>query len=121
IWGKSDSGFPWVPWSVQIGLAGVFGCLTALAAVGIILVYRTGRVINFSQTGFGVSATMLYLLLRSAWGWSFWLAVPFAIGAAALLGVLIELFVVRRFANAPRLVLTVATIAIAQAFAGVTL
>jgi branched-chain amino acid transport system permease protein len=121
IWGKGGSGFPWVPWSVQLGLAGVFGCLTALAAVGIILVYRSGRIINFSQSGFGLSATMLYLLLRSAWGWSFWLAVPFAIGIAALCGVLIEVFIVRRFANAPRLVLTVATIALAQAFAGITL
>ena len=121
IWGKSHGGFPWVPWSVQIGLSGVFGCLTALAAVGIILVYRSGRIINFSQSGFGLSATMLYLLLRSAWGWSFWLAVPFAIGIAAFIGVLVEVFIVRRFANAPRLVLTVATIALAQAFAGITL
>src|SRR3954470_22774108 len=103
IWGKSTGGFPWVPWSVQLGLAGVFGCLTALAAVGIILVYRSGRIINFSQSGFGVAATMLYLLLCSAWGWSFWLAVPFSIAIAALFGVLIEVFIIRRFANAPRL------------------
>jgi branched-chain amino acid transport system permease protein len=121
VWGTGDSGFPWVPWSVQLGLSGVFGCLTALAAVGIILVYRSSRIINFSQSGFGLSATMLYLLLRSAWGWSFWVAVPLAIGVAALSGVLVEVFVVRRFASAPRLVLTVATIALAQAFAGVTL
>ncbi|MEA3056106.1 MAG: branched-chain amino acid transport system permease protein livM, partial [Actinomycetota bacterium] len=121
IWGKGAGGFPWVPWSVQLGLSGVFGCITALAAVGIILVYRSGRIINFSQTGFGVNATMLYLLLRSAWGWSFWLALPLAIAVAAFLGVLIEVFIVRRFANAPRLVLTVATIALAQAFAGITL
>ena len=121
IWGKGSNGFPWVPWSVQLGLSGVFGCVTALAAVGIILVYRSGRIINFSQSGFGVSATMLYLLLSSAWGWSFWLAAPFSIAVAGFLGVLVEVFVVRRFANAPRLVLTVATIALAQAFAGITL
>jgi branched-chain amino acid transport system permease protein len=121
VWGSSDAGFPWVPWSVQLGLSGVFGCLTALAAVGIILVYRSGRIINFSQSGFGISATMLYLLLCSAWGWSFWLAAPFAVAVAGAVGVLVEVFIVRRFANAPRLVLTVATIALAQAFAGITL
>ena len=121
IWGKSDTAFPWVPWSVQLGLSGVFGCLSALAAVGIILVYRSGRIINFAQTGFGVGATMLYLLLSSAWGWSFWLAAPFSIAIAGLIGVLVEVFIVRRFVNAPRLVLTVATIALAQAFAGITL
>jgi branched-chain amino acid transport system permease protein len=121
IWGKGGGAFPWVPWSVQLGLAGVYGCLTALAAVGIILVYRSGRVINFAQSGFGIAATMLYLLLRSAWHWSFWLALPLAIVAAAVFGVLVEVFIVRRFAKAPRLVLTVATIALAQAFAGITL
>jgi branched-chain amino acid transport system permease protein len=117
IWGAGGL----IPWSVQLGLAGVYGVVSALAAVGIILVYRSSRVINFSQAGFGVLTTMLYLLLRSAWGWPFVLAVPTALAAAVLLGVLAEVFIVRRFGSAPRLVLTVATIAIAQAFAAVTL
>ena len=46
---------------------------------------------------------------------------PVALAAAAFIGVLVEVFIVRRFANAPRLVLTVATIALAQALAGITL
>jgi branched-chain amino acid transport system permease protein len=111
----------WIPWSVQIGLAGVYGALNALVAVGVILVYRSGRVVNFSQAGFGVSAVMLYLLLASAWEWSWYLAVPAALAAATLVGLLVEVFIVRRFATSPRLVLTVVTIALGQALAGITL
>lgn len=106
---------------VMFGYGLVFGCLTALVAVGLILVYRSNRVVNFAQAGIGVGSVMLYLLLTSTWDWSWWLAVGAAIAAAALLGLVTEVFVVRRFAASPRLVLTVVTIALGQTIAGFSL
>jgi branched-chain amino acid transport system permease protein len=82
--------------------------------VGIVLVYRSGRFINFAQGAFGTAAAMLFMLLVSAWHWNFWLALAAAVVAAAVTGLAVEGFVIRRFSRAPRLVLTVATIAIAQ-------
>lgn len=92
----------------------VNGLADALLVVGLILVYRAARIINFAHTAIGFFGLVLYLVLRIGWGWSFWLAVPAALAAGALLGVLIEVAVIRRFAQAPRLVLTVVTIALAQ-------
>jgi len=103
------------------GLGTVYGSLNALLAIGLILVYRSGRVINFSQAGFGTAATMLYLLLSSAWGWSWWFAIGAALLGAAAVGWLVEVFLIRRFSRSPRLVLTVVTIALAQTLAGFTL
>jgi len=106
---------------VMLGYGLVFGCLSALVAIGLVLVYRSSRVVNFAQAGFGAGAVMLYLLLTSAWHWNWWLAVGASIAVAALLGLITEVFLVRRFAQAPRLVLTVATIAVGQTVAGFTL
>jgi branched-chain amino acid transport system permease protein len=104
-----------------VGLGGVKGAAIALVAVGIVLIYRSGRIINFAQAGFGVAATMLYLLVSARWGWSWWLAAPTAVLVAAVVGFFVEVLVVRRFARAPRLVLTVVTIALAQALSGLAL
>src|SRR5687768_11846868 len=106
-----DDGFPWVPWSMQLGLAVIFGSLSALVAVGIILIYRASRIINFAQAAFGALAGVLHLLFMTRWGWSFWLALPAAILTIGAAGVAIEIFVVRRFARSPRLVLTIVTLA----------
>ena len=104
-----------------VGYGVVFGSLNALVAVGLVLVYRSARVLNFAQAGFGIGTAMLYLLLATAWNWNWWLAVGGALAAAAATGLLFEVFVVRRFARSPRLVLTVVTIAVGQALAGWTL
>lgn len=106
---------------VMLGYGLVFGCVSALLAVGLILVYRSSRVVNFAQAGFGAASVMLYLLLTSTWHWNWWLAVGAAVAAAALVGWLTEVFVVRRFSESPRLVLTVVTIALGQAIVGFTL
>lgn len=110
-----------VPWSVLLGRGVIFGGINALIAVGLVFVYRAAKVVNFSQAGFGAVAAILYLCLREAWGWSFWLAILGAVGFALVGGLLVEMAILRRFSNAPRLVLTVVTIAIGQTLLGVSL
>jgi len=94
--------------------AAVFGCINALFAVGLVLVYRASRVINFAHTSFGVVASTTFLLLTTGEGLSFWIAAPVSIAVGGLFGVLVELLLIRRFAKASRMVLTVVTIAAAQ-------
>ncbi len=105
--------------SQQMLLSGVVqGLAYAVLAAGIVLVYRANGVINFAVAAFGTTAVafMAVLLGGAIGGWHapFWVAFVIATVTAALVGVLVEWAVVRRLADAPRLVLLVATIGIAQ-------
>lgn len=93
----------------------------ALIALGIALVYRANRIVNFSQGDLGALPTTLAVMLVLAWGWSYWFGLVVGLVAAVLLGVLVEGLIVRRFFEAPRLVLTVATIGLSQLLAGAAL
>ncbi len=92
----------------------VTGSLSALTAMGIVLVYRANKVVNFAQASLGAIAAVLAASLIAGPGWSFWAASAAGLLAALALGGLVEVAFIRRFARSPRLVLTVATIGIAQ-------
>ncbi|HEX9766250.1 MAG TPA: branched-chain amino acid ABC transporter permease, partial [Nitriliruptorales bacterium] len=97
----------------------VYGLLNALTAVGIVIVYRSTRVINFAATAMGAAGgEMTFSLLIQHPGVTFWVAFPAGVLVAALAGLLFDLVLGRRFFKAPRLVLTIATIAAAGVFAG---
>jgi branched-chain amino acid transport system permease protein len=110
----------WLPLSMVVK-AMVFATPTALLGIAVVLVYRSTRIINFAQASFGIASSMLYLLLGSVWGWSWWLAAPAGVLFAAACGLLFEVLVARRFTRAPRLVLTVVTIAFGQLLTGLAL
>lgn len=95
----------------------VIGLLTALLAVGMALVYRANRVINFAQADLGFVPTVLAvgLIVFSGMPYAFGLVVGLL--GAIVLGAVVEMAIVRRFARSPRLVLTVATIGITQLLA----
>lgn len=90
----------------------VIGSLYALVAVGLILVYRANRIINFAQAQLGAVPAVAGLLLLSAKGWSYWLVLPLVLVGGALTGGLVEVGIVRRFKRSSRLILTVATVGI---------
>ncbi|MEW6477024.1 MAG: ATP-binding cassette domain-containing protein [Actinomycetota bacterium] len=99
----------------------VLGSLTALTAMGLVLVYRAARVINFAQVAIGSAAATLTLELANIRHWSYWAAVGAGLAFAALLGAAVDLLVIRRFFTVPRLILTLATVGLAQVFAGIEL
>jgi branched-chain amino acid transport system permease protein len=88
----------------------VLGSLYALVAIGLILVYRASRIINFAQAQLGAVPAVVALLLIAKRGVPYLAVLPIVIVGAALLGAGTEALVVRRFAKAPRLILTVVTI-----------
>src|SRR5436853_821776 len=97
---------------IVLGL--VLGGLYALTAMGLVLIYRSSRIINFAQVEIGgLAATVAQVMVRG-WHQSYFLAVPIGLAVALGTGALIDRVVVRRFFNAPRLILTVATIGVLQ-------
>jgi branched-chain amino acid transport system permease protein len=99
----------------------IVGGLTALIALGMALVYQTNRVVSFAQADLGMAPVVLTTLLITAWGWPWLVAVPAGLLVAALLGAVVEVAIIRRFRHAPRLLLTVATLGLAQVLAGIAL
>jgi ABC-type branched-subunit amino acid transport system ATPase component/ABC-type branched-subunit amino acid transport system permease subunit len=94
----------------------IIGSLTALLSIGIALVYRANRVVNFAQADMGAVPATLAVTLMAWRGWSYWLAVPVGLVTAVVLGAAVERLVIRRFSRAPRLILMVVTIGLAQVF-----
>jgi branched-chain amino acid transport system permease protein len=111
------SGWP-IPWSVLL-LALAPGCVTALTAIGLVLIYRATRIINFAHIGFASGTSVLFYELLVFKGVPYLLALGAALGAGLMGGAIVELLFIRRFAHAPRLVLTVVTLALAQFLIGI--
>ena len=95
----------------------VVGLVNALTAAGLVLVYRTTRILNFAQTAIGAGGAVLCFDLLSLDGAPFLLALASGLAVGAVLGAAFDLIFGRRFMNAPRLVLTVLTI-VAASFLG---
>ena len=106
----------------SIVLLGVtLGALQALPALGVVLIYRANRIVNFSQGELGAfSASLAYLLMVNL-GWRWWVAVPLSLVAATFVGGFVDFAIMRRFFASPRLIVTVATLGIAQLLSGVRL
>jgi ABC-type branched-subunit amino acid transport system ATPase component/ABC-type branched-subunit amino acid transport system permease subunit len=112
------------PDEVPLGIVAkgaLFGSATGLLAVGLVLTYRTTRVINFAYGAMGSlgGAVAATLAVGKQWNWAQAAMVGIATGVAV--GALVERFIVRRFASSPRLVLTVATIGLAQLLGGIAI
>jgi len=102
-------------------LGTVLGSLHGLTAIGLVLVYRASRIVNFAQAALGSAVGVLSVLVFTAWGWNYFLCFGLGLVVAAATGAGVERLVVRRFFWAPRLILTLATIGLAQILGGIEL
>jgi branched-chain amino acid transport system permease protein len=101
-----------------IVLGAVFGSLYALTAVGLVLIFRANRVVNFAQAELGGIAAVVAIQLVIQFEWNYYVSVVLGLIGSTLLGALVYIFIIRRFRSAPRLILAVATIGVAQVLAG---
>jgi ABC-type branched-subunit amino acid transport system ATPase component/ABC-type branched-subunit amino acid transport system permease subunit len=99
----------------------VQGMIVGLIAMGIVLVYRSSRVINFAVGGLGLPATALLAIMVGIHHWPYWLGLMAALAIGALSGTVVELAVIRRLFGAPRVIVLVATIGVAELAQAVTL
>ncbi|MFI5048096.1 MAG: branched-chain amino acid ABC transporter permease, partial [Acidimicrobiia bacterium] len=111
----------WAPPLGIVAQGALLGGLSALLALGLALVYRANRILNFAQGDLGAAPASLAVLLVVSSGASWLVAFTIGLVAAVVLGALVELVVIRRFFRSPRLVLSVATIGLAQVLAGLGL
>ena len=96
-----------------LSLGGLYG----IVGVALVLTYRTSRVINFAAAAVGAVPAITAVLLSTADHVNYMLTMPIAIVGGLLCGALTDIFVLRRFKTASRLVVTVVTIGIAQSYA----
>jgi ABC-type branched-subunit amino acid transport system ATPase component/ABC-type branched-subunit amino acid transport system permease subunit len=108
----------WTANLLVIGL--VQGLVVSLVAMGIVLVYRSSRVINFAVGDLGVPAAAVLAVMVGKNGWPYWPGLLFAIAIGTATGMVVEIAVIRRLAKAPRVIVLVATIGIAQLCRAVT-
>lgn len=104
---------------LQVLVSGLsVGSVYALVALGLVLLYRTTRILNFAHGDIGVLGTFIaYTLLRQLnlpFGASFLLALV----AAAIIGGLIYLLLVRPAKNQSELGLLILTLGLALALGG---
>lgn len=92
----------------------VFGTITGLLGIGLVLIYRTNKMINFSYGAMGGVAGVLSVMLFTEAGLNYYLSMIIGLITGLVVGGLVEALVIRRFVNATRLILTVATIGLAQ-------
>ncbi len=92
----------------------VIGSLYALTAMGLVLIYRTARAINFAQAEMGSIGASSAIIAVQAEHWNFFVAIIVGIAIAMLTGLVADSLISWRWARAPRLVLTVVTIGLQQ-------
>jgi ABC-type branched-subunit amino acid transport system ATPase component/ABC-type branched-subunit amino acid transport system permease subunit len=98
----------------------VRGLIIALIAIGLVLVYRSSRVINFAVGDLGVPATALLAIMVGIHHWPYWPCFVAVLVLGALSGTVVELAVIRRLFRAPRVIVLVATIGVAELAQAVT-
>ena len=80
----------------------VIGMLTALLAIGLALVYRANRIVNFAQADLGFLPVSLVVGLVVFWGWPWGVGLVIGLLGAIVLGAVVEFAFVRRFRHASR-------------------
>ena len=121
LWGLLDLVLPHgAPLGIIVQGA-VLGAVNALVALSIVLVYRANRVINFAAAEMGSVGAVLAIELHIKTGMNYFLSIIIGLIAAAVIGAGVEYFILRRFSRAPRLIVAVATIGIAQILNGASI
>jgi ABC-type branched-subunit amino acid transport system permease subunit len=87
----------------------IIGLGYGLLAVGLVLIYRTNRVLNFAQGQVGVIAAVFLVKCTADFHFNYWFSLVLSIALASGVGALSEL-VLRRLFNRPRVLVMVATI-----------
>ncbi|HUE58713.1 MAG TPA: ATP-binding cassette domain-containing protein, partial [Acidimicrobiales bacterium] len=97
---------------ILLGL--ILGGLSSLTAMGLVILYRSARIINFAQAEIGGLAASVAVVMVAGWRLPYFVALPVGLFVALATGALVDLTVIRNLFQAPRLIVTVATIGLAQ-------
>ncbi len=106
----------------QIVFDGVVqGLAISVIAVGVVLVYRATRIINFAVGNMGVVGAAVLSLLVVQYHVPFWVALVVALLLGLAFGAVVDLAIIRRLRKSPRVVVLVATIGVSQLAAAIAI
>ncbi len=106
----------------QIVFDGVVqGLAISVIAVGVVLVYRATRIINFAVGNMGVVGAAVLSLLVVQYHVPFWVAFVVALVLGLAFGAVVDLAIIRRLRKSPRVVVLVATIGVSQLAAAIAI
>ena len=98
---------------IQYAVLGLgIGALYALIAVGLVTVHRGSGIVNFAQGAFVMVAGYLDYQLMTSAHLGFWPAMILTVIATALLGAVVQLFVLRPMRNSSPMTRVVATLGV---------
>jgi ABC-type branched-subunit amino acid transport system ATPase component/ABC-type branched-subunit amino acid transport system permease subunit len=92
----------------------IIGLTYGLLAVGLVLIYRTNRIINFAHGQVGAFGAAFFGIEVVKWHIPYWIAFLPALAVSASVGALAEAMVVRRLKRAPLIMSVVATLGVGQ-------
>jgi ABC-type branched-subunit amino acid transport system ATPase component/ABC-type branched-subunit amino acid transport system permease subunit len=109
-----------VPFAVIV-LGVITGLGYGLLSTGMVIVYRSNRLINFAHGEIGALGAAMLALAVVRGGVPYYIAFPLALAVGAGIAALAEIAVVRRLRNAPRLMSVIATLGLGQILFALTL
>lgn len=95
------------------------GGLYALAAIGVVLIYRCSGVVNFAQGSVGMVGAYVYYEFHVQHGWPWPIAMVLGFGGSAFVGVVFHFAVMHRLRDASVLTRIVATVALLISLQGI--
>lgn len=106
---------------LNLTLSGVSsGMIFAAVALALVLIWRTTRIVNFAQGGMLMITTFIGSTVVAVTG-SYWIAFAVALAAGLLLGLVVEVVLIRPVENAPPLnavIVTLGLLVLLQGLAG---
>ena len=105
---------------LQLVISGIAqGCIYGLIALGFVLIYKATETVSFAQGDLMMLGAFGGLAGMTMLGFPFWLAVPAAIAAMTLFGVLTERVVIRPILGQPAFSIVMLTIGVGFVLRGV--
>lgn len=104
---------------MQLAISGLAnGCVYGLIALGFVLIYKATEAVNFAQGDMMMFGAFITLALTNDdhMGLPFFVAVPLALAAMAVIGYLLDAFVLRRVFGQSQIAVVILTIAIGYIF-----
>lgn len=104
---------------MQIVLGGiVMGCIYALTALGLVLIYRTTEIVNFSHGEMAMFSTFISYLLLTRYELPYYVSFILTLVFAAIIGFIIYQLLMKRMYQAPHLNQIVVTLGLFMIFNG---
>ena len=92
----------------------IIGMTYGLLAVGLVLIYRTNRIVNFAHGQVGAFGSAFFGIAVVRWHIPYWIAFLPSLALAGAVGAAAEAAVIRRLRKAPAIMSVVATLGVGQ-------